>query len=90
MHDAARRAGSGAWAGVLTATRPPKSAAAAKGPDPVYVGAAIEMGYGRALKRARDLWGSGGAYEPVPEARRRLWRAGADISTFLMSDVRSS
>lgn len=56
--------------------------------DPVYIGGKwIEISYGRPLKRARDLWGSGGAYGRYLNHGAPVWRAGADISTFLMSDL---
>ena len=56
--------------------------------DPVYVGGKwIEISYGRPLKRARDLWGSRGAYGRFLNHGAPVWRAGADISTFLMSDL---
>lgn len=56
--------------------------------DPVYVGGTwIEISYGRPLKRARDLWGSGRAYGRYLNHGAPVWRAGADISTFLMSDL---
>ena len=56
--------------------------------DPVYVGGKwIEISYGRPLKRARDLWGSGRAYGRYLNHGAPVWRAGADISTFLMSDL---
>ena len=54
----------------------------------------IEITYGRPLQRGRDLFGSGASYGkavndvgtatfPAPP----VWRAGADISTYLMSDL---
>lgn len=56
--------------------------------DPVYAGGTwIEISYGRPLKRARDLWGSGAAYGKYLNHGAPVWRAGADISTFLMSDL---
>lgn len=56
--------------------------------DPVYVGGKwIEISYGRPLKRQRDLWGAGPTYGKFLNHGAPVWRAGADISTFLMSDV---
>jgi hypothetical protein len=56
--------------------------------DPVYVGGKwIEISYGRPIKRERDLWGSRGAYGKYLNHGAPVWRAGADISTYLMSDL---
>lgn len=48
----------------------------------------IEISYGRPIKRGRDLFGSG----PMSYGRRLthgapVWRAGADVSTYLMSEL---
>ena len=56
--------------------------------DPEYVGGKwIEISFGRPIKRGRDLWGSGGAYGKFLNHGAPVWRAGADISTYLMSDL---
>jgi hypothetical protein len=56
--------------------------------DPVYVGGKwIEISYGRPIKRGRDLWGQHGAYGKFLNHGAPVWRAGADISTYLMSDL---
>lgn len=56
--------------------------------DPVYVGGKwIEISYGRPIKRQRDLWGEGRTYGKYLNHGAPVWRAGADISTFLMSDL---
>jgi hypothetical protein len=56
--------------------------------DPVYVGGKwIEISYGRPIKRGRDLWGSGPTYGKFLNHGAPVWRAGADISTYLMSDL---
>jgi hypothetical protein len=48
----------------------------------------IEISYGRPIKRGRDLFGSG----PMSYGNRLnngapVWRAGADVSTYLMSEL---
>ena len=56
--------------------------------DPVYTnGKFIEISYGRPIKRGRDLFGSGSSYGHRLRAGAPVWRAGADVSTYLMSDV---
>jgi len=56
--------------------------------DPVYTnGKFIEISYGRPIKRGRDLFGSGNSYGHRLRAGAPVWRAGADVSTYLMSDV---
>lgn len=47
----------------------------------------IEITSGRPIKRGRDLWGSGAAYGQTLAARAPVWRAGADVSTRLKTDV---
>ena len=47
----------------------------------------IEITSGRPIKRSRNLWGSGGTYGQTLLARAPVWRAGADVSTRLKSDV---
>ena len=47
----------------------------------------IEITFGRPIKRGRDLWGSGATYGQTLTARAPVWRAGADVSTRLKSDV---
>jgi len=56
--------------------------------EPVYVGGKwIEISYGRPIKRGRDLFGSGAAYGKRLNNGAPVWRAGADISTYLMSEL---
>jgi DUF2911 family protein len=59
------------------------------GAEPVYVGGKwIEISYGRPIKRGRvDLWGSGGDYGKRLNAGAPVWRAGADNSTYLMTQA---
>ncbi len=59
------------------------------GADPIYVGGTwIEVSYGRPIKRGRsDLWGSGPTYGRMLDAGAPVWRAGADISTYLMTQA---
>ncbi len=55
---------------------------------PIYVGGKwIEISYGRPIKRGRDLWGSTETYGRWLNAGAPVWRAGADISTYLMTQV---
>lgn len=57
--------------------------------DPDYVGGTwIEISYGAPVKRGRDLWGSGSAYGRALNHGAPVWRAGADVSTYLMTQAR--
>jgi hypothetical protein len=47
----------------------------------------IEITYGRPLKRGRDLWGSGADYGKAALVGTPIWRAGANVSTRLKTDV---
>ena len=56
--------------------------------NPIYVGGKwIEVSYGRPIKRGRELWGSGETYGLRLNAGAPVWRAGADISTYLMTQA---
>lgn len=56
--------------------------------DPIYTdGKFIEISYGRPIKRGRDLFGSGSSYGKRLNAGAPVWRAGADVSTYLMSEL---
>lgn len=58
------------------------------GATPVYTnGKFIEISYGRPIKRGRDLFGAGDTYGQRLNAGASVWRAGADVSTYLMSEV---
>ena len=58
------------------------------GTEPVYVGGKwIEISYGAPIKRGRDLWGSGESYGRRLSAGAPVWRAGADVSTYLMTQA---
>ena len=58
------------------------------GADPLYVdGKWIEISYGGPIKRSRDLWGSGATYGRMLMNGAPVWRAGADISTYLMTET---
>ncbi len=58
------------------------------GRTPYYVdGNWIEISYGRPIKRSRDLWGSPEAYGMWLNRGARVWRAGADVSTYLMTEA---
>jgi hypothetical protein len=47
----------------------------------------IEITYGAPIKRGRDLFGSGAAYGQALTAGAPVWRAGADVSTRLRTEV---
>jgi hypothetical protein len=60
-----------------------------EGADATYVGGTwIEISYGGPIKRGRDLWGSGEAYGKMLDNGAPVWRAGADVSTYLMTQAR--
>ena len=55
---------------------------------PSYVGGKwIEVSYGRPIKRGRNLWGSPETYGRWLNRGAPVWRAGADVSTYLMTQV---
>jgi hypothetical protein len=47
----------------------------------------IEITYGRPIKRGRDLWGSGADYGKKLLDDAPVWRAGANLTTQLKSEV---
>jgi hypothetical protein len=47
----------------------------------------IDISYGRPLKRGRDLWGTGPTYGQDLLVDAPIWRAGANVTTQLTSDV---
>lgn len=56
--------------------------------DPTYHrGKWIEVTYGRPLLRGRDVFGSGATYGKLANPDAPVWRAGANVSTQLMTDV---
>ena len=56
--------------------------------NPLYVdGRWIEISYGRPIKRDRDLWGSPTTYGQWLNRGAPVWRAGADVSTYLTTEV---
>ena len=58
------------------------------GGEPVYKpGKWIEVSYGRPIKRGRDLFGSGANYGKVVNPDAPVWRAGANNSTQLMTQL---
>lgn len=61
------------------------------GRQPYYVdGKWIEVSYGRPIKRGRDLWGldrTYGTYGLWLNRGAPVWRAGADVSTYLMTEA---
>jgi len=61
---------------------------AAAGGEPVYTrGKWIEVTYGRPIKRGRDVFGSGANYGKVANPDAPVWRAGANVSTQLKTEV---
>ena len=56
--------------------------------EPVYQGGKwIEVTYSRPIKRGRDLWGSGADYGKLLNGGAPVWRAGANVSTRLRTEV---
>src|SRR5215471_3812603 len=56
--------------------------------DPQYQGGKwIEIIYSRPIKRGRDLWGSDADYGKRLNFGAPVWRAGADVSTRLKTEV---
>lgn len=56
--------------------------------DPTYRrGKWIEVTYGRPLLRGRDVFGSGANYGKAANPDAPLWRAGANVSTQLITEV---
>ena len=47
----------------------------------------IEITYGRPLRRGRELWGSGADYGKAALVGTPIWRAGANVSTRLKTEV---
>src|SRR6185295_13164649 len=56
--------------------------------EPVYTrGKWIEVTYGRPIKRGRDVFGSGANYGKVANPDAPVWRAGANVSTQLKTEL---
>jgi hypothetical protein len=56
--------------------------------EPIYQGGKwIEITYGRPIKRGRDLFGSGADYGKTLNAGAPVWRAGANVSTRIKTEV---
>jgi len=56
--------------------------------EPTYTrGKWIEVTYGRPIKRGRDVFGSGANYGKVANPDAPVWRAGANVSTQLKTEV---
>lgn len=47
----------------------------------------VDISYGRPLKRGRDLWGAGPTYGQDLLVDAPIWRAGANVTTQLTSEV---
>ena len=61
----------------------------AGGRTPYYIdGNWIEVSYGRPIRRSRDLWGNDQTYGMWLNRGARVWRAGADVSTYLMTEAK--
>jgi len=57
-------------------------------PQPVYKGGKwIEITSGRPIKRGRDVFGSGANYGKVANPDQPVWRAGANVTTQLKTEV---
>ena len=50
-------------------------------------GSWIGITYGRPLKRGRDLWGTGANYGAATLVGAPIWRAGADVTTQLKTEI---
>jgi hypothetical protein len=58
------------------------------GAEPAYrSGKWIEITYGRPIRRSRELWGSGADYGKNLDAGAPVWRAGANVSTRLKTEL---
>ena len=56
--------------------------------EPEYIGGKwIEITYGRPIKRGRDLWGSAAGYGQMLSNGAPVWRAGANVSSRLKTEV---
>ncbi len=59
-----------------------------KAAEPTYVGGKwIEITYGRPILRGRDVFGSGANYGKVANPDQPVWRAGANVTTQLKTEV---
>ena len=56
--------------------------------EPTYEGGKwIEVTYSRPIKRGRDLWGKGADYGRMLNGGAPVWRAGANVSTRLRTEL---
>jgi hypothetical protein len=56
--------------------------------EPVYQGGKwIEVTYSRPIKRGRELWGTGADYGRLLNGGAPVWRAGANVSTRLRTEL---
>jgi hypothetical protein len=67
--------------------KPAGRGAPALGGESYEGGKWIEVTYGRPLKRGRNLWGAGAEYGKAALVGAPIWRAGANVSTRLKTDV---
>ncbi len=59
-----------------------------KAAEPTYIGGKwIEITYGRPILRGRDVFGSGANYGKVANPDQPVWRAGANVTTQLKTEV---
>src|SRR5215469_2648606 len=59
-----------------------------KAAEPTYVGGKwIEITYGRPILRGRDVFGSGANYGKTANPDQPVWRAGANVTTQLKTEV---
>src|SRR5436190_1284301 len=68
-------------------TKPAGRGAPTLGGEEYQGGKWIEITYGRPLKRGRDLFGSGADYGKAALVGAPIWRAGANVSTRLKTEV---
>jgi Protein of unknown function (DUF2911) len=93
-HVAMLAAAAMAASAALAAQQPPRRPASPPGTAAAQIGTGatgkwIEITYGRPLKRGRDLWGSGADYgkKVLLQNNAPVWRAGANVSTRLRTEV---
>src|SRR5258707_13947262 len=67
--------------------KPAGRGAPALGGETYEGGKWIEITYGSPLKRGRELWGKGADYGKAALVGAPIWRAGANVSTRLKTEV---
>ena len=77
----------GAWLVAQGGGRQPSPAGSSATQIGGTAGTWIEITYSRPIKRSRDLWGSGADYGKTLNAGAPVWRAGANLTTKLTTEV---